>query len=295
MAQDLIMGSHISMKSPGYYLDSVKEALELGETTFMFYTGAPQSSYRVPLEQCKIEEGRQLIKKSGIDETKIVVHAPYILNLGNDSDINKWIKSKELVKNEIIRTEAFGCSIMVLHPGAHVGLGLQHSVQKIVQGLDEIFDEIPNSKVKIALETMAGKGTEVGSKFQEIADIIKNSRHCEKLGVCLDTCHINDAGYNVFSFDKVLDEFDSIIGLERLLVIHVNDSKNPIGAHKDRHENIGYGEIGFEALNKIVNHLKLKDVPKILETPYVNDRPPYKKEIEMFRNEKFEEGWRDKL
>lgn len=289
----LLIGSHVSMSGPEFYLGSVKEALSYGSTTFMFYTGAPQNSIRKPLSELKIDEGRQLIKEAGINEDKIVVHAPYILNLANDSDLSKHDVSKRILKNELLRTQAFGCKILVLHPGAHVGKGFEYGIDKIALSIDEIYDSIPDCNVLIALETMAGKGSEVGVDFQQLATLISKSRHKDKLGVCLDTCHIHDAGYNIHDFDSILNEFDSTIGLNKLLVIHVNDSKNIVGAHKDRHENIGYGEIGFESLNYIVNHPKLIDVPKILETPYINEKPPYKKEIEMFKNQAFDKNWKD--
>lgn len=291
----LLIGSHVSMSGPDFYLGSVNEALSYGATTFMFYTGAPQNSIRKPLNELKINEGRDLIKKSGIDESKIVVHAPYILNLANDSDASKHDASKRILKNELLRTQAFGCKLLVLHPGAHVGKGFEYGIKKIVQSIDEIFDSIPECNVTIALETMAGKGSEIGINFEQISELISKSKYKNRLGVCLDTCHIHDAGYNIHDFDLILNEFECKIGLDKLLVVHVNDSKNVIGAHKDRHENIGYGEIGFDTLNYIVNHPKLINVPKILETPYVNDKPPYQKEIEMFKNQSFIKNWKDTL
>ena len=293
--KQLIIGSHVSMTSPEYFLGSVKEALSYNASTFMFYTGAPQNSYRKPLEDCKILEARQLIKESGIKEEHLVCHAPYIVNLANMSDMNKWIGAVDIIEREVKRCEAFGASILVLHPGAHMTFTINEALNNIAKAIDIIYDRNPDSKVKIALETMSGKGSEVGITFEQIKTIINLSKHQDKLGVCMDTCHINDYGYNVFEADEVLKEFDEVIGLSRLLVIHINDSKNPRGAHKDRHENIGYGEIGFDALNRFVNHPLLVNIPKILETPYVNEKPPYKKEIEMFRNSKYIDNWRDNL
>ena len=293
--KQLIIGSHVSMTSPDYFLGSVKEALSYNASTFMFYTGAPQNSYRKPLEDCKILEARQLIKESGIKEEHLVCHAPYIVNLANMSDMNKWIGAVDIIEREVKRCEAFGASILVLHPGAHMTFTINEALNNIAKAIDIIYDRNPDSKVKIALETMSGKGSEVGITFEQIKTIINLSKHQDKLGVCMDTCHINDYGYNVFEADEVLKEFDEVIGLSRLLVIHINDSKNPRGAHKDRHENIGYGEIGFDALNRFVNHPLLVNIPKILETPYVNEKPPYKKEIEMFRNSKYIDNWRDNL
>ena len=296
MNKDLIIGCHVSMNAPDYYLGSVKEALSYGANTFMFYTGAPQNSYRKPLEELKIDEGRQLIKEAGINEDNIVVHAPYIVNLANMNDLEKHEASKRIIANELIRCEAFNVHVLVLHPGAHMNKGEDFALNAIAKALDDIFSRLPqDNHVKIALETMSGKGSEVGINFEQISKLISLSNFKDRLGVCLDTCHVNDAGYNVFDKEQLFEQFDKIIGLDKLLVVHVNDSKNPIGAHKDRHENIGYGEIGFDALNSIVNDERLKNIPKILETPYFNQLPPYKKEIEMFRNGKFVPNWRDNI
>lgn len=289
--EDILIGSHVSMSAPDFYLGSVQETLNYGATTFMFYTGAPQNSYRKPLEELKIEEGYALIKKAGLDESKIVVHAPYIINLANRSRPELYQTSKEIFLNEIKRTSAFHASIIVLHPGAHVSQGNEEAVSALIDALDEILDN-DGTNVKIALETMAGKGTEIGISFEQIHQIIAASKHSDRLGVCLDTCHLNDAGYDVHDINNVLKKFDDIIGLDRLLVVHLNDSKNERGAHKDRHENIGYGTIGFKTLNAYVHHPLLVNVPKILETPYINDKPPYKEEIKMLREGIFIEDWK---
>ena len=282
------------MSSPDFYLGSVRSALEWGENTFMFYTGAPQNSYRLPLERLKIEEGRKLLKENNIDESKIIVHAPYLINLGSKEKIDNYELAKKLVINELQRTEAFGCKTLVLHPGNHLKASKIEGLNNIVEGLNYIFQN-DNTDVKIALETMSGKGSELGTTFEDINYIINNCKYSDRLGVCLDTCHINDYGYDVRDIDHILNEFNKIIGLEKLLVVHVNDSKNPIGAHKDRHDNIGYGTIGFETLSKYIHHPLLINVPKILETPYVNEKPPYKKEVEMLLNNAFEDNWRENL
>ena len=292
--KDLLIGSHVSMNGPNYYLGSVEEALSYGANVFMFYTGAPQNSYRKPLNELKIKEGRALIKASGINEDKIVVHAPYIMNPANISKPDLYELTIKLLYNEVVRTAGFGAKILVLHPGAHVGQGKEIAIAAVSKTLDLVLEN-DHSDVKIALETMAGKGTEVGSNFNEIKEIIENCKHKDRLGVCLDTCHISDAGYDISDFDTVLKEFDNIIGLDRLLVVHLNDSKNINGSHKDRHENLGYGEIGFDILNKIAHHPLLTAIPKILETPYINEKPPYKEEISMLRASKFIPGWRDKF
>lgn len=290
----IYLGSHVSMSSPDFYLGSVRSALEWGENTFMFYTGAPQNSYRLPLERLKIEEGRKLLKENNIDESKIIVHAPYLINLGSKEKIDNYELAKKLVINELQRTEAFGCKTLVLHPGNHLKASKIEGLNNIVEGLNYIFEN-DKTDVKIALETMSGKGSELGTTFEDINYIINNCKYSDRLGVCLDTCHINDYGYDVKDIDHILDEFNKIIGLEKLLVVHVNDSKNPIGAHKDRHDNIGYGTIGFETLSKYIHHPLLINVPKILETPYVNEKPPYKKEVEMLLNNAFEDNWRENL
>lgn len=290
--ETLYLGCHVGMSSPDFYLGSVKEALSYEANTFMFYTGAPQNTFRKPLEQLKIAEGRKLIKEAGIDESKIVVHAPYIINAANLANLDIYELAINTIVSELRRTAGFGVKTMVLHPGSHVGLGVEVGIKALAKALDVALAS-DGTDVKIAIETMAGKGKEIGITFEEIASIINNCDHKDRLGVCLDTCHISDAGYDLKDFDGVLEHFDKVIGLERLLVLHINDSKNPLGAHKDRHENIGYGYIGFDILNKVVHHPLLKEVPKILETPYINEKPPYKKEIEMFKNNKFIENWRD--
>ena len=290
--KDIYLGSHVSMNAPEFYLGSVKEAISYGSNTFMFYTGAPQNSFRKPLKDLKIEEGRKLLKEAGFDESKLVVHAPYIINAANPAREDLYEMSINTIVSELRRTAGFGCGILVLHPGSHVGLGAEMGILALAKALDTVF-ACDGTNVKIALETMAGKGHEIGITFEQIKAIIDKCKYKDRLGVCLDTCHINDAGYDVSDFDKILKEFDDVIGLDRLLVVHVNDTKNPIGAHKDRHENIGYGYLGFETLYKVVNHPLLRDIPKILETPYYNEKAPYKQEIVMLRSGKYIDNWRD--
>ena len=293
MAKDLLIGPHVGMNGPEYYLGSVKEAISYGATTFMFYTGAPQNSFRKPLEELKIEEGRALLKEQGFDETKIVVHAPYIINAANKNRPDLLETSIKTIINELRRSYAFGAKILVLHPGNHLGLGAEAAIETLAESLDLVFAQ-DGTDVKIAIETMAGKGSEIGTCFEDVKKIIDLCHYPERLGVCLDTCHVHDAGYDVNEPDELLAEFDRIIGLNRLLVVHLNDSKNIRGAHKDRHENLGYGEIGFEALCKIANHPLLRDIPKILETPYINEKAPYSDEIRMLRDEKFTPDWKAK-
>ena len=288
----LLLGSHVSMNGPDYYLGSVKEAISYGANTFMFYTGAPQNSYRKPLSELKIQEGRKLLQEAGFDESKIVVHAPSIINGANKGREDLFELSIKLIGNEVSRTAGFGAKILVLHPGAHVGAGSETAIKSLAECLDAVLSN-DNSDVKIAIETMAGKGTEIGITFEQVRQIIDTCHYPERLGVCLDTCHISDAGYDVSDVDGVLKEFDRVIGLDKLLVIHLNDSKNPRGAHKDRHENIGYGYIGYETIYKFAHHPLLNGIPKILETPYINEKPPYKQEIQMLKDGKFIDNWKN--
>ncbi|WP_062355802.1 deoxyribonuclease IV [Bacillus kwashiorkori] len=287
----LKIGSHVSMSGAKMLLAASEEAVSYGANTFMIYTGAPQNTRRKKIIDLNIEAGQEHMKANGIDE--IVVHAPYIINIGNTNNPATFELGVNFLQTEIERTDAIGAKQIVLHPGAHVGAGVNNGINKIIEGLNEVIQNEQN--VQIALETMAGKGSEVGSSFEEIAKIIDGVTHNEHLSVCFDTCHTHDAGYNIVEdFDGVLNEFDKIIGIDRLKVLHINDSKNPRGARKDRHENIGFGQIGFRAINYIVHHPQLVHIPKILETPYVgtdknNKKAPYRLEIEMLRNQTFNE------
>ncbi|ANB57277.1 putative endonuclease 4 [Anoxybacillus sp. B7M1] len=287
----LKIGSHVSMSGKKMLLAASEEAASYGANTFMVYTGAPQNTRRKKIEELNIDAGLAHMKEHGIIE--IVVHAPYIINIGNTVNAATFELGVEFLRAEIERTAAIGAKQIVLHPGAHVGAGTEAGIAKIIEGLNEVITS--DQEVQIALETMAGKGSECGSRFEELAKIMDGVTHNDKLSICFDTCHVHDAGYNIVEdFDGVLEEFDKIIGLERLKVLHINDSKNPRGSRKDRHENIGFGHIGFQALNYIVHHPQLGDVPKILETPYVgedknNKKPPYRFEIAMLRSRQFDE------
>lgn len=293
----MLIGSHVSMNGKKMLLGASEEALSYGSTTFMIYTGAPQNTRRKPIEELNIEEGVKHMQANGL--SNIVVHAPYIINLGNTTKPETFELGVEFLQKEIERTYALGAKQIVLHPGAHVGAGSEAGIARIVEGLNRVLEN--KSDVQIALETMAGKGSEVGHSFEELAMIMDGVTHNERLSVCMDTCHVHDAGYAIKEdFDGVLDEFDRIVGLDRLKVVHVNDSKNIQGARKDRHANIGHGEIGFDALSYIVHHPQLVALPKILETPFVgldakNKRAPYAIEIEMLRNKEFHEAALDQL
>lgn len=273
-------------------LAASEEAASYGANTFMIYTGAPQNTRRKKIEDLNIEAGLKHMQENGMAD--IVVHAPYIINIGNTTNPATFELGVNFLRSELDRTEAIGAKQIVLHPGAHVGAGAEAGIAKIIEGLNEVLNGEEN--VQIALETMAGKGSECGRMFEELAMIIDGVTHNEHLSICFDTCHTHDAGYNIVEdFDGVLDSFDKIIGLDRLKVLHINDSKNERGMKKDRHENIGHGHIGFKALNYIVHHPQLQDIPKILETPYVgedkkNKKAPYKHEIAMLKSKEFNEN-----
>lgn len=277
----LIIGSHVSFKGQDQMLGSVLETLKYNATTFMFYTGAPQNTSRSSIDLNKTLEAHNLMKENNIDINNVVVHAPYIINLANSKNFDFNVR---FLKEELSRTESLGVKNLVLHPGSHVGLGIDEGIKNIVDSLNL---SITGKNVTICLETMAGKGTELGKNFSEIKRIIDGVKNKDAIGVCMDTCHLNDAGYDLNDFDKILEEFDNIVGIKYLKVIHINDSKNEINSHKDRHENIGFGTIGFDNLIKIIYNKKLEGIPKILETPYIEDKAPYKEEIEMIRKKEF--------
>ena len=289
----VILGSHCSMKAPKFLLGSVQEALSYGANALMIYTGPPQNTLRKPVEMLKIQEAMQLMKTHGIPAENMIVHAPYIINLGNSVKQETYQLGVDFLKNEIQRVKEIGAKYLVLHPGSHTIAPFEDGMNQIIQGLNEVLCE--EDDVIICLETMSGKGSEVGFTFEQIQTMIENTKLNHKLGVCLDTCHILEAGYEVSQFDQILNEFDRIIGLDRLKVIHVNDSKNVQGAKKDRHANLGEGHIGFDALCKVVHHPKLEHVIKILETPWIGDEAPYKIEIEMLKNKVYDPSALDAL
>ena len=280
----LIIGSHVGFTKDKQLLGSLEEALSYGANTFMFYTGAPQNTARYPINDGLTLEALNKMKENNIDYSKVIVHAPYIINLANDSDPDKFKFSVNFLIQEVERCDLLGIQNMVLHPGSHVGLGEKTGIHNIIRGLNQILDK---GKCNILLETMAGKGTELGRTIEEIKEIIDGINNKDRIGVCLDTCHLNDAGYDISDFDKYLDDFDKIVGLSYVKCIHINDSKNPLGSHKDRHENIGYGTIGFDNLIKVIYNERLGDIPRILETPYVNEVAPYKEEINNIRKKEF--------
>lgn len=286
------IGSHVGMKGKDMLLGSAKEAVSYGANTFMFYTGAPQNTRRKEISELNIEPAWEYMKTHGIDE--IVVHAPYIINLGNAVKPETFSLATEFLEKELSRTIACKSHLLILHPGAHVGEGVDIGISQIVKGLNEVLTA--DTDCCIALETMAGKGSEIGRSFEELARIYDGVKYNEKLRVCFDTCHTSDSGYDIIhNFDAVVDQFDRILGKDQIAVFHINDSKNIPGAAKDRHANIGFGEIGFDALNYIVHHKDFEHVPKILETPYIpspdgnkKSFAPYRYEIEMLKNGRFD-------
>ncbi len=288
--QEIIIGSHVSFQKDRQLLGSVLEALSYDANTFMFYTGAPQNTSRMPIRDDLTMEAYQVMREHDMKLENVIVHAPYIINLANNEKMDSYRFAITFLKQEIERCEALGMTKLVLHPGSFVKLNREMGIKNIIDGLNQVIDK--NQKVDILLETMAGKGTELGVNFSELKKIIDGIKYSEKVKVCLDTCHLHDAGYDLTHFDQVLEEFDHVIGINKIGCIHINDSKNERGSKKDRHENIGLGTIGFHTLLSIIYHPLLKNIPKILETPYItpNDDvkektlPPYRFEIAMIRD-----------
>lgn len=279
------LGCHVGMAGKEMFLASAKEAASYGANVFMLYTGAPQNTRRKDISELNIEAGWEYARQHEIEE--IVVHAPYIINLANTVKPETYELAVEFLEKEIIRTAAMRSRIMVLHPGSHVNAGVEAGIAQVIKGLNTVFNQ-NDDDVYIALETMAGKGSEVGRTFEELKAIYDGVDKKDRLRVCFDTCHVNDAGYDIVNhYDEVFEEFDKVIGLDQIAVFHINDSMNPLGAHKDRHANIDKGSIGYETLHRLVHDERFIDVPKILETPWLAEegsdkktKPPYKEEIE---------------
>ncbi len=279
------LGCHVGMAGKEMFLASAKEAASYGANVFMLYTGAPQNTRRKDISKLNIEAGWEYARQHGIEE--IVVHAPYIINLANTVKPETYELAVEFLEKEIIRTAAMRSRIMVLHPGSHVNAGVEAGIAQVIKGLNTVLNQ-NDDDVYIALETMAGKGSEVGRTFEELKAIYDGVDKKDRLRVCFDTCHVNDAGYDIVNhYDEVFEEFDKVIGLDQIAVFHINDSMNPLGAHKDRHANIDKGSIGYETLHRLVHDERFIDVPKILETPWLAEegsdkktKPPYKEEIE---------------
>ena len=278
------LGSHVGMAGKEMFLASVKEAESYGANVLMLYTGAPQNTRRKNIEELNIEAGWEYARKAGINE--IIVHAPYIINLANTVKPETFELAVEFLEKEIKRTAAMRSRILVLHPGSALDAGAEAGIKQAVMGLNMVLDQNEDD-VCIALETMAGKGSEIGRTFEELRMIYDGVHKKDRLRVCFDTCHVNDAGYDLVNdYEGVLGKFDEVLGLDQIAVFHINDSMNPLGAHKDRHANIGAGSIGFETLHKVVHDSRFVNIPKILETPWLcaegetkKTIPPYKKEI----------------
>lgn len=283
----LKLGSHVGMKAPDYILGSVNEALSYNANALMLYTGAPQNSFRLPIGQLKVQEGIDKWENNGHQKEDIIVHCPYLINLANTTNQEIFETSVKFLKIEIERSKAIGAKYIVLHPGSCLKDTSINGIESVIKGLDIVLEN--EEGFVLCLETMAGKGSEVGKNFEEIKMIIDGVKRQDLIGVCLDTCHIWDGGYDLNNCDKVLKDFEQIIGLEKLHVIHLNDSKNVLGSHKDRHANIGQGEIGFKTLYNLLHDKRLENKVFILETPYIEDKPPYKKEIEMLQSGIYEE------
>lgn len=292
------IGSHVSNSGKEMILGSVKESIQNNANALMIYLGAPQNSFRKKANEMNIEEAILLAKENNINKEDIIIHLPYIVNLANP-EIEKRNYAKDFLLRELKLAEELDLKYLVLHPGARLTSDIETAIKNIADGVNYLLEN--TNKTIILLETMAGKGTEIGRNFNEIKTIIDLITNKNRIGVCLDTCHINDAGYDlVNNYENVFNEFNQTIGFNYLKVIHLNDSKNIVGSHKDRHENIGFGTIGFETLHKIANDKRFEDIPKILETPYIKDGSkeglaPYKVEIEMLRTNQFDKNWINNL
>lgn len=269
------IGCHLSA-SKGY-THMIKEALEIGGNTFQFFTRNPRGGTVKEIDEKDIEKYKIIAKENNVEV--ILAHAPYTINICSaDENIRRF--GIDTMKDDLRRLELVGNSMYNFHPGSHIGQGIEVGINLIINALNEIITS--EQRTIVLLETMAGKGSEVGSRFEEIRKIIDGVTVKEKIGVCLDTCHVYDAGYDVVNnLDEVLEEFDKVIGIEKLKAIHINDSKNPFSSHKDRHEKIGDGSLGVEAFERIINNKYLEEIPFYLETP--NELDGYAKEIKMLK------------
>ncbi|MGL5647226.1 MAG: deoxyribonuclease IV [Clostridium sp.] len=272
----LNIGCHLSTTNGFEHMG--KEAISIGANTFQFFTRNPRGGKAKAIVQADVDGLLKIMKENNFSQ--ILAHAPYTLNACSGTESTREF-AIQTMRDDLERMEYLPGNLYNFHPGSHVKQGVEVGINYIVNMLNEVIKEDQNTTV--LLETMAGKGTEIGRNFEEIAEIISRVNLKDKMGVCLDTCHIHDGGYDIVNdLDGVLDQFDKIIGLDRLKAIHLNDSKNIVNSHKDRHEKIGEGEIGLEAIEKIINNKRLKGIPFFLETP--NELDGYKKEIELLRN-----------
>ena len=273
----ITLGAHLSA-SKGF-VNMYETALSIGANTFQFFTRNPRGGKAKDIDIADIDEFLKLVNANASFGT-VLAHAPYTLNACSaKADVRTF--ALETFKDDIARMELIPNQLYNFHPGSHVGQGEEKGIEQIAEILNEVIFE--DMTTTVLLETMAGKGSEIGKTFEELNEIIKRVEQSDKVGVCLDTCHVHDGGYDIVnSIDEVLEQFDKVIGIDRLKALHLNDSKNPIGAHKDRHEKIGEGYIGINAFEKIVNHPVLSALPMFLETP--NELDGYAKEIELLRS-----------
>lgn len=294
------IGSHVANNGTEMLIGSVKEALSYNANSFMLYLGAPQNSFRKPISEFNIPQYMEILKNNNIDPQNVVIHAPYIINLAQPDEEKRQF-AIDFITSEVIKTAAIGSKYIVIHPGAHMKDGTELGLGRIAESLKSIIKNTSDVDVVLLLETMAGKGTECCKNFEEIKTLLELV-DSQRVQVCFDTCHTFDSGYDlVNNYDEVFNNFDKLIGLDRIRVIHVNDSKNDVGSHKDRHENIGFGNIGFKTLSKICHDERFSNVIKILETPYIENMegektyPPYKEEIEMIRKNTFDPMMKEKI
>lgn len=290
----LIIGSHVGVSGKEMLLGAVKDTIHYGANAFMFYTGAPQNTLRKPIDAFLYQEAHALMVKHQINREHVIVHAPYIINMANTTKPHVMELARDFLKEEVGRVHALGFKYLVIHPGSHVGAGIEQGQKQIIDIVNDML-ESDTSDVVLLFETMSGKGSEIGFAIEQIQELIVGVRKKERVGMCLDTCHLHDAGYDVGDFDAILDEIEKTIGLQYIKAIHINDSKNERGSKKDRHENIGFGTIGFDKLIKIIHNIRIAHVPKILETPWVNDYPPYLEEIKMIKEKIFDPDLREKI
>ena len=290
----LIIGSHVGVSGQEMLLGAVKDTIHYGANAFMFYTGAPQNTLRKPIDAFLSQEAHALMRQHQIDPNHVIVHAPYIINMANTTNERVIELAREFLLEEFSRVAALGFKYLVIHPGSHVGVGIEQGQNQIITIVNEVL-EIDKSNVVLLFETMSGKGSEIGFEINHIQHLIANIQHRHRVGICLDTCHLHDAGFSIDQFDDILQEIDDKIGLSFVKAVHVNDSKNLKGSKKDRHENIGFGQIGFEALKKVIYHPRLVDIPKILETPWIDDYAPYKEEIAMIKSGNFNPLLKDEI
>lgn len=299
LSSDVLLGCHVSNSGQEMLLGSVKEALSYKANCFMVYLGPPQNTLRKNVSLLNGDLMKEVLKENNLLIENVIVHAPYIMNFAQPVP-EKRDFAVEFLANEMKTMASVGFKYMVIHPGAHLHLDVYDGLELISESIKRVLELTAFDDTMILLETMAGKGSECGKTFEEISEIIKLLDYNPRIGVCLDTCHIHDAGYDIINnYEQVINDFDRIIGLDKLKAIHINDSKNECGSHKDRHENFGFGKIGFKALMRFVTDERFVNIPKILETPFIkgddDNYPPYRFEIEMIRNMKFDPDLQAKI